>query len=469
MQATVRDGSSDVIRTPLGENNDIEEELKSVVAILDDSDITKGLRAMEETNIAKLGPRSRSKPWTERRDDTLEYFNHEPIDVTTIGEYNWLTGSQARLRPMSFQNSVNRLWNTTNSGLPALKRKGVVKEGYSEEQMLHELEQHYPAVLFTRTQENWSTRAVWGYPMCDTLREMMYYAPLLEVRKKMFCRAALLGPDAVDQAVTRMFDSMISKETLVSIDFSGFDKTVSSQLQAAAFDAIYQHFQGDPKDLWEIAERFNTIGLVTPDGVYEGPHGVPSGSTFTNEVDSLAQEYASLGGNDHDLYQIQGDDGLYIVKDSGRLLDTFKSHGLVVNTGKSHVSSLYAQYLQRYYEPHYRSGATIPGIYSVVRALNRLFYMERWTDIERIGIPGSDYFSIRAISILENCKHHPSFEKFVKFIYQLDAKSLGFSDSSLRPYIEAAKNRSGGLVNQYSDSVNGIYSFRTMQVLNTIG
>jgi hypothetical protein len=38
-----------------------------------------------------------------------------------------------------------------------------------------------------------------------------------------------------------------------------------------------------------IAWRFGNIGLITPDGVKDGPHGVPSGSTFTLEVNSIAQ------------------------------------------------------------------------------------------------------------------------------------------------------------------------------------
>jgi hypothetical protein len=175
------------------------------------------------------------------------------------------------------------------------------------------LAQEYPCVVFTRTQEGGKTRTVWGYPLADTLEEARFYRPLLGYQRTLSWRSALAGPDAIDKKVGNMIlKSRESGRTLLSIDFSKFDQTVKSTLQELSFQYIKDLFQaGDSRrSLDTIARRFNTIGLVTPEGVWYGQHGVPSGSTFTNEVDSIAQYIvASEFLDDMDLFDIQGDDG----------------------------------------------------------------------------------------------------------------------------------------------------------------
>lgn len=77
---------------------------------------------------------------------------------------------------------------------------------------------------------------------------------------------------------------------LVSIDFSAYDNSIKRTLIKASFDyfrSLFQEQYGEQLDY--IMERMITIGLVTPDGILSGDHGVPSGSTFTNEVDSVVQ------------------------------------------------------------------------------------------------------------------------------------------------------------------------------------
>jgi hypothetical protein len=259
----------------------------------------------------------------------------------------------------------------------------------------------------------------------------------------------------------------------VSLDFSSYDATVKSSLQKASFDYILDLFQSQyESELAYIAFRFKTIGLVTPDGIYLGNHGVPSGSTFTNEVDSIAQYLiaSSIGIKDNQL-DIQGDDGAYSVADPDKLKEVFGSFGLNVNDGKSYVRSESLVYLQNLYDIRYIKNSLIGGIYPTYRALNRIIYLERFNDFQKDEITGKDYFSIRTIAILENCKHHPLFKDFVKFIYKYDKYKLHYSENGLSNYIKRitkSKGSEGIILNQYEDNVAGLRNFETVKIISEL-
>jgi hypothetical protein len=95
------------------------------------------------------------------------------------------------------------------------------------------------------------TRPVWGYPIAWTILEQMYYQPLLQIRSSLTYRSALRGPDEVDTAVDLLYRNKKANQKFVCVDFSAFDASISSELQAKAFGVIASHFQNQhPVCLW---------------------------------------------------------------------------------------------------------------------------------------------------------------------------------------------------------------------------
>lgn len=229
-------------------------------------------------------------------------------------------------------------------------------------------------------------------------------------------------------------------------------------------------FQAGHDGLDYIENRFNMIGLLTPEGVWNGPHGVPSGSTFTNEVDSVAQYLIAATSPSKLLdFQIQGDDGAYRTENPDQLKELFTNYGLIVNDEKSYVSDKHIVYLQNLHSVDYVRNGMYCGIYPLYRALNRLVYQERFDNFSEYDVKGSDFYSIRTIAILENCRNHPLFKDFVKFIQSKDKYGLMPSQQGITNYVKMVTNKAGaeGIIqHQYGDQIRGIRSFETFKILS---
>ena len=225
------------------------------------------------------------------------------------------------------------------------------------------------------------------------------------------------------------------------------------------FRSLFQEQYGE--QLNYIMERMITIGIVTPDGILSGDHGVPSGSTFTNEVDSVVQYLISQDYDTErlDYLQVQGDDGLYACSDPDSLLDHFKSFKLNVNEDKSDTNKDYCLFLQKYYSYYYLDKGIVGGIYPTYRALNRLVYPERFIDFKE-DLSGKDYFAIRTLSILENSKNHPLFRDFVEYVMSLDKYSLIPSDQGIAGYVRLRAKQDGEDVNFSRHSYGNSTSIR---------
>jgi hypothetical protein len=470
-------GDDEILVTPIAKERNPLDILRAWDKIYNSkqSKINSVLSELEQSNRSKFGPRSISKPWVERMDSCFEYFMNRKRNIS-LHKWSYIASNNGTLRPLSTDNASKFLKNSTNSGLPYYARKGKVKRR-TVERFDDLLNRNDPCILFTRTQENNKTRNVWGYPMAETLEEMKYYRPLLDYQSRLPWRSALLGPRFVDESITKMILNLdSSNESLVSVDFSSYDASVCDELEKYAFDYIASLFQPRFRDeIKSIFKTFNTIGLITPTGVIKGNHGVPSGSTFTNEVDSIVQYIISMntGFVSSDKIQIQGDDGAYCIKtsDLNNFARAFTDAGLHFNYDKSYESQDYVVYLQNLYHKDYINNNLIGGIYPTYRALNRIIYQERWADFEDFDLPGIDYYSIRTLSILENCKHHPLFEDFVKFIFSLDKYNLRFSHKNLVRYDTMTQqgSGSGGVINnQYGDNVRGIKSFRSYNLIKDL-
>jgi hypothetical protein len=458
----IRNGSDEIICNPACEEISDDSIFERVEEILSTCMLTPKLRKIEDANRSKFGPRSLAKKWEDRKQSLYDYFEHEDYDPL------YFKVGKGRLRPVTVQQVANNLLKASSAGLPYMRRKGLVLkdavDSYVNEKGV------YPCVLFTRTQEDWKTRNVWGYPISDTIHEQTVFIPFLEHEKTLEYRSALLGPEFVDAAITKLLHNKSESDIVLCVDFSAYDASVGPKNAFEAFSYIASQFQiGSQHQVYDLFRRFVTIPIYTPDGLLTGPHGVPSGSSFTNTVDSLVQFYSS--GTVFPC-QIQGDDGVYVIprSDHDFILERFKAAGLKVNEDKSDVfESQEAIYLQRYYHPSYRAETGgLGGVYSLYRAMARIKYLERWTDFKSMEIEGADFFALRTITILENCKHHPGFEKFVKYVQSLDKFNLEFSQAGLLAFSRAMESKSrAGVFNQYGLQ-RGIDKFETMKILKTI-
>ena len=446
---------------PSFDNVKDESIFEAIEMMLDDVHLTKTLRKIEDANRSAFGPRSIAKPWEDRKASLSAYFDKTEPD-TGFGQHG-----RGFLRPISWDNAVQRLIPSSSAGLPYMlpKRsiKGVVADHGEENVGV------WPCVLFTRTQEQGKTRNIWGYPVADTVAELQFFKPWLEFEQTLSFRAAIRGPGDVDRAITTMLYNKRSDEYVMCLDFSQYDASVEPRYSKDAFAYIASQFQRSYEpQVVEIFHRFISMPIVTPDGVWEGFHGVPSGSAWTNTVDSLVQ-YQCAGQPAN--CQIQGDDGVYVgtFEELRDIRDSLNSCGLTVNDDKTWLfSDEECVYLQRYYSPSYKSRvdrSVFGGVYSIYRAFLRLKYLERWTDIEELEIPGKDYFSLRAIMILENCKHHPAFEDAVRFAYDLDAFNLAFDEKSVSKFQSSIAPRIEAGATPFAET--GIDSFETLKVLRS--
>lgn len=433
---------------------------------------------LEDSQRGKTGPRSVAIPWNQRKEDVLKGFiNLEPKRSITDSLPS-KRSDKGRLTPISLENSVSKLKSNTNSGLPFFVKKRLVKQLFNDEGFFKEiLSRRDPCLCFTRTQEQNKTRLVWGFPIADTINEMLFYPPLLEYQKKLSWRSVLNGPEMVSKRITDIIlNSIYRKRKLISIDFSAYDASINHKLQNYSFNYIKHLFQSKFKDnLDYIQERFGNIGLVTPDGVLHGRHGVPSGSVFTNEIDSIVQFLIARNSGllEEDYFQVQGDDGVYSIReeDVSKFFKEFTDFGLIVNESKSVITDNYVLYLQNLYHVDYIKNGIISGIYPIYRALNRILYSERYIDIKSYGLDGSDYFTLRTISILENCKYHPLFEDFVKFIVKLDRNGLVPTQIGIDNYrkLNYDISSSEGIINnQLGSDVKGLKNFATFKLIMKI-
>jgi hypothetical protein len=436
----IEEGKDTVLLTPMAEHHSPDKILLGWDIIFNSRlvEMNDILLELEESNRSKYGPRSIAIPWSERRLGVVSSFSPGAEKMV-----EWIPPENKRLRPLSLDRAAMYIKKQTNAGLPTLQKKGLVLS----ETLNNMRPNTFPSVMFTRTQENNKTRTVWGIPLDDVIDEMKFYRPILVYQRKLYWRAALRTADEIDSAITKLILHARKFDLwLLSIDFISFDDTVKRLLQLWAFTVYFASlFQVKyAGDLLNHFQRFNTIGLVTPDGILEGSHGIPSGSAYTNEVGSVVQHGIAVDYEEDLQYdQQQGDDGAYAVEDPEGLKRHFEDYGLKVNDEKSYISKDFIVYLQNLYHIDYVSDDLIRGIYPTYRALLRIVYQERFNDFSKDSISGKDYYAIRTLSILETCKHHPLHRELVKYIVGLDRYDLNVSDQGLSAYIKMREKQDG--------------------------
>jgi hypothetical protein len=154
-----------------------------------------------------------------------------------------------------------------------------------------------PCLAFKRTQFNDKTRLVWGYPYSMTVIEGLIAYPLLQKFKRGTTPMAFSMPSGA--LGTKLRVASYHKEWAYSLDMSQFDATISATLIRQAFEVLMTWFDLDEvepvsgrtvRDIFHLIQYyFIHTTIVMPDGhLYIGKdHGVPSGSYFTQIIDSI--------------------------------------------------------------------------------------------------------------------------------------------------------------------------------------
>lgn len=254
---------------------------------------------------------------------------------------------------------IDRL--STSSGYPNFVKKSedlVAARGRADlltQRLLQGRMSSPPCVAYARVQHGEAgpkTRLVWGYPFEMTLIESRFARPLIQhflsVRTPM---TVGLQRFQLGARLSRLCNSSL----VYGIDFSKFDASISPRLIDLAFRVLssYFEFDSDLKVLWDfVVHYFIHTPIILPDGyMYRKHSGVPSGSYFTQVIDSIINyaiiQYCALTitGDmvSNDYIFVLGDDSIFALTVPTRI-DHFanlcKAFGLVVNVEKSSRGTL---------------------------------------------------------------------------------------------------------------------------------
>jgi len=180
-----------------------------------------------------------------------------------------------------------------SSGLPLMtsKANSLAYSFDREKQIRLGIKAPNPCVAYKRTQRGNKTRLVWGYPLEMTIMEARYARPLIERFLAMNTPMAF-GKSKLDLGAHLHRYFVDSPGVTVCLDYSKYDSTVPAVMIREAFRILATWFE--EKDLetlgWDtVVAYFTHTPIVMPDGhLYTGKtHGVPSGSYFTQMIDSI--------------------------------------------------------------------------------------------------------------------------------------------------------------------------------------
>lgn len=435
------------------------------------------LQDIEVREADKFGPFSIRDPWELRREGVVEYFSQMEVKASISLKKAYLQMAKLipahSLKALSLDQSFDVAPKGKNLGLPEFtndrgfegeylrRAKRIASGGYKKDA--------YPAVLGWRGQPNGSihhikNRPVWMMDHVESYISVGVIQVVLNVLRSKPGFAAWNDLSYVDRRITQILDRARAK--IVSVDFSGYDRTLPETPIHLAFDLLRHWFQKQDQSRIDWMERqFLTVGIVTPGGTYTGRRGgVPSGHGATNFIDSLAQIMIALAAAmdiGYELIDIEvlGDDGVWSPDreiDLNAVSDYFQDlYGMSVSNDKGGFSRDQVQFLQRLHLRRFRVHGICVGIRSIMRTLNGICHLER----RHRGLK-PEFFSARAIMQLENAKNHPNFSKLVAYAYQHDHFLRDLDPSEI--FLKA-----GGVY--YVEDVLGLRAFRFSNELPSAG
>lgn len=253
------------------------------------------------------------------------------------------------LRPLKLEDTPYK--PETSAGLPSMVSKAEdYPRALAEARALQENQRLAPppTVLFHRGKNMEEARYVNGYPFSMSLIEGRFFYPFQAAT--MLHHTPYAGGRYDFEMAPLLNEIRVKSKYVVELDYSKFDSSIPALLSSMAFSIIRDSFVMDEQDKmdWDrITRYFHTSPFLCPDGfIYSGRrHGVPSGSCFTQVIDSLVNaiclEYAARKLSfKTSRYFIMGDDsvmGVYSPVSIKAIAATLLELGIHVNERKSEV------------------------------------------------------------------------------------------------------------------------------------
>lgn len=256
--------------------------------------------------------------------------------------------------PWSLEESYHKLLDEKAdhfAGLPTLGKKGDDVDALKRAEHCWVGKCPPPAIIGHRGKNTEVVRAVWMFPFEWHIVEGAFYFPIYDVVRKVQ-DIYPVGVISERRYKMRKYCEQSNYNTKFSIDYSGFDASVNTQLIGIAFSILTKmlNLTEEQTKVWKrVQTYFATCPFLAPDGlVYKGRRGgVPSGSMFTQMIDSvcnaLAIEYALICEEVKAYrYLVYGDDSwtvLCIGEEPQKFLQRIETHvrslGLKMNVPKT--------------------------------------------------------------------------------------------------------------------------------------
>nr|QXV86721.1 MAG: RNA-dependent RNA-polymerase [Picobirnavirus sp.] len=396
---------------------------------------------------AKVGPLSYEEPLAKRIPKIKEYYDDVRLPSDSIPQRygdavlkEW--GSFKGIRVRGTARTLENMRLSTNSGNPYFTKRRNVLDMVSLDLSMHDgiiysKHTYEPiACVGWRGQEGGPStrdvkqRVVWMFPFELNVLELKVYQPLIEAAQMGGIVPAWLSMEAVDDKVTKLFDTKGHSDKVVCTDFTGFDQHFGPDMQDIAGYIIsglltdYGEARHWMREVFPVKYRIPML-LDSKGKILSGTHGMASGSGGTNVDETLAHRALQHEAADAQNAELNlnsmclGDDGILSYKgiDTEIVTSIYQSHGQEMQLSKQYESDHDCIFLRRWHHTDYRVNGVCVGVYPTMRALGRLIYQERYMDPD---VWDAKTVALRTLSILENIKWHPMREEFVEFVMKRD-------------------------------------------------
>jgi len=373
----------------------------------------------------------------------------------------WPCG-RARISPIPLDDAVCLFQRDTNFGFPRCTTDQGNLYYYLESCRIEERgfpltdASDYPCIGTSRTQavgfyQYAKSRALSMYCRALTNHEKRFQVPFFQLFRDLPCFAAWRGQRAVDAAVTAILDS--NPGEVLSVDFTQYDASVPAEVLSRVRRVMASWVSWESRGAFEfLFEAFMRTGIFLPDKYYHGTErtgGVPSGSGWTNWVDSIVQAWVwhyaarrdSRGGHVRQSL-FNGDDGVITfggISSIQRLSEILLNDlGMLVkmDPAKNLIADDQVRFLQMEHHSDYRVNGLCVGVRPISRIFTKMTGFERRLPKKRLGLRDElptrwkgVFNTYRWLQQMEPARYHPRLDQFLLWFHE--------QDRSIRDVLEA--------------------------------